>query len=83
MNSCTSGMSMKEYDTIRRRIPSGIEHELSINFDDDHPDFKNNEIAGFCFNKSSDNHPDNHLECRRKKNHNGKHWCYECGESWK
>lgn len=76
--SCTTGMSDAEYDTLHNRLPNKIEAELSIAFDDDHPDYRYAEQRGFCGNQK-----DNHLECKRRKDHKGKHWCFECGESWK
>ena len=79
MKSCTDGYSEKKYNDVRRRIPNGIELTLGINFDDNHPQHRYNEEKGFCGEVLSDSH----LECRRFIGHKGKHWCFECGESWK
>lgn len=78
--SCTNGFSDEKYKEFHDRIPGSIELELAIAFDDDHPDYRYAEQRGFCGDELDNG---NHLECKRKKEHKGKHWCYECGESWK
>ncbi len=81
MKSCTEGLSDEKYTELHNRIPSGIELELAINYDEDHPQHKINEEKGYCNSDISTNE-NSHLECKRKKGHRGKHYCFECGFSW-
>jgi len=79
IKSCIAGLSENKIDELRSRIPSKIETQMSVMQEEEHPQYNYYQEQGGSCDNSID---DNHVPCQRKKDHKGKHYCYDCGESW-
>ena len=77
MTGCTTGFSDGKFkklqasfnDKTKRRIDEMIDNELKEdNWLNDN---------SLCLDSKDD-----HSDCKRKRQHKGKHYCINCGESW-
>ena len=76
---CTDGLSHKEFkklqDSFNRTQMNVVDVMVNVMYF--------HEDVSTCGNISIDTDDLVHESCLRKEDHKGKHYCIDCGESWK